>query len=257
VKLLLGLLGLLGLTAVGLPLLVVAEVATHPWLAVGMLTTPVQVHDTRPAAVQAGVPAGQWSQALGAAQQSTCHVSPEDLAAIAVLHLADTSLTAVASQLCSQGYGADRSRALAMFDASSFGFADAVARRAATLASPDVVQMAQRWLGVPYVFGGCSTGGVDCSCLVQRVFQALGLNLPRTAAEQYAATARVPRDQLQPGDLVFFADTYTPGVSHVGIYIGGGKQINAPTEGQVVSIQPVFEGYWGAHYFGGGRVLRP
>jgi cell wall-associated NlpC family hydrolase len=256
VKLLLGFLGLLGLTAVGLPLLVVAVVATHPWLAVGMLTTAVQVHDNRPVAVQAGVPPSQWSQALDAARQSTCHVSAEDLAAIALLHPADP-LIAIASRLCEQGYGADRNGALASYDNNSTGFAVAVTRKAATLVPPDVVQMAQRWLGVPYVFGGCSTGGVDCSCLVQRVFQALGTNLPRTAAEQYNATARVPPDQLQPGDLVFFANTYMPGISHVGIYIGGGKQINAPTEGQTVSIQPVFEGYWGAHYAGGGRVLRP
>jgi cell wall-associated NlpC family hydrolase len=55
---------------------------------------------------------------------------------------------------------------------------------------------------------------------------------------------------------VFFANTYMPGISHVGIYIGGGQQINAPTEGQRVSVQPVFEGYWGAHFVAGGRVSR-
>ena len=68
---------------------------------------------------------------------------------------------------------------------------------------------------------------------------------------------RVTQDQLQPGDLVFFARTYADPhdwVTHVGIYIGDGLQINAPTEGQVVSIQPVFSGFWGAHYAGGGRV---
>lgn len=109
---------------------------------------------------------------------------------------------------------------------------------------------------MPYLFGGCSTSGVDCSCLVQRVYQSLGANLPRTAAEQYAATTRVSRDQLQPGDLVFFANTYMPGISHVGIYIGDGRQINAPAEGQTVSIQSVFDGYWGAHYVGAGRLSR-
>jgi cell wall-associated NlpC family hydrolase len=95
---------------------------------------------------------------------------------------------------------------------------------------------------------------VDCSCLVELVYQHLGINLPRTAADQYAATSRLTRDQLQPGDLVFFANTYMPGISHVGIYIGNDQQINAPTEGQPVSVQPVFEGYWGAHYAGAGRV---
>lgn len=123
-------------------------------------------------------------------------------------------------------------------------------------ADSDVVRIAQRWVGVPYLFGGCTTGGIDCSCLVQRVYQAVGRSLPRTAAEQYAATARLNRDQLEPGDLVFFANTYMPGISHVGIYVGGGQQINAPAEGLLVSIQPVFEGYWGAHYLGAGRVRR-
>jgi cell wall-associated NlpC family hydrolase len=68
---------------------------------------------------------------------------------------------------------------------------------------------------------------------------------------------RVPLEQLQPGDLVFFARTYADPhdwITHVGIYVGGGLQINAPTEGQVVSIQPVFSGFWGAHYAGAGRV---
>jgi cell wall-associated NlpC family hydrolase len=120
----------------------------------------------------------------------------------------------------------------------------------------DVIQSAQQWLGVPYSFGGCSPRGVDCSCLVQLVYRAVGVNLPRVASDQWNATARLSREDLQPGDLVFFANTYMPGISHVGIYVGGGQQINAPTEGQSVSIQPVFSGYWGAHYAGGGRVRR-
>ena len=120
----------------------------------------------------------------------------------------------------------------------------------------DVIAQAETWLGVPYRFSGCSRNGVDCSCLVQLVYRAVGVNLPRVAADQYAATDRLARDELAPGDLVFFANTYMPGISHVGVYLGGGLQINAPTEGQVVSVQPVFGGYWGAHYAGAGRVRR-
>jgi cell wall-associated NlpC family hydrolase len=139
----------------------------------------------------------------------------------------------------------------------STDYASAVITIAASLTVGfDAVEAAQHWLGVPYLFGGCSTNGVDCSCLVQLVFRGLGVNLPRTAAEQFAATARVSPDALQPGDLVFFANTYMPGISHVGIYIGSGRQINAPVEGQPVSIQPVFDGYWGAHFAAGGRVIR-
>jgi cell wall-associated NlpC family hydrolase len=115
-----------------------------------------------------------------------------------------------------------------------------------------VVQLAQTWLGVPYVFGGCSRGGVDCSCLVQNVYAAVGVHLPRVAVDQFNATTGVV--DPQPGDLVFFANTYEPGVSHVGIYIGNGLQINAPTTGYVVRVAPVFTGYWGSHYAGAHRV---
>lgn len=121
------------------------------------------------------------------------------------------------------------------------------------------VDVARRYLGIPYVFGGTNPAiGLDCSGLVQLVFRQLGVGLPRTAQQQYEATARVGRDALQPGDLVFFARTYADPhdwVTHVGIYIGDGLQINAPTEGQVVSIQPVFTGFWGGHFIGGGRPV--
>jgi cell wall-associated NlpC family hydrolase len=120
------------------------------------------------------------------------------------------------------------------------------------------VDVARRYLGVPYLFGGLDPArGLDCSGLVQLVFGQLGHALPRTAQQQYDATAHLGREQLQPGDLVFFARTYADPhdwITHVGIYIGGGQQINAPTEGQVVSIQPVFTGFWGDHFVAGGRV---
>jgi cell wall-associated NlpC family hydrolase len=123
--------------------------------------------------------------------------------------------------------------------------------------SSQPVEVARRYLGVPYVFGGSDpTVGLDCSGLVQLVFRQLGIGLPRTAQQQFDATPRIPRDQLQPGDLVFFARTYADPhdwITHVGIYIGNGQQINAPTEGQVVSIQPVFTGFWGDHFVSGGR----
>jgi cell wall-associated NlpC family hydrolase len=115
-----------------------------------------------------------------------------------------------------------------------------------------IVQIAQLWLGVPYVFGGCSRAGVDCSCLVQNVYAAVGIRLPRIAVDQFNAT--VPINDPQPGDLVFFANTYMPGVSHVGIYIGNGLQINAPTTGQAVSVASAVTGYWGAHFAGARRV---
>jgi len=122
------------------------------------------------------------------------------------------------------------------------------------------VDVARRYLGVPYVFGGTNPAiGLDCSGLVQLVFRQLGIALPRTAQQQYGATRRIARDELQPGDLVFFARTYSDPndwITHVGIYVADGQQINAPTTGQVVSIQPIFSGFWGAHFAGAGRVAR-
>lgn len=294
-KLLAGLLVCLIAVLLALPLMVGAVIATHPWLAVGALSGPIRAD---PSAVRAGVPADQWPLMVAAANQSSCHVSAEDLAAIAAIESnfgqnlfnpqsgafgygqfdSDTwraygtgnpndprdALPAMARTLCARGYAVNRTGALNSYGGcvtplclGSGDYAKSVTSKAASLSVPvEVVQVAERWMGVPYVFGGCSASGVDCSCLVQLVFRTLGVNLPRTAAEQFAATARVPREALQPGDLVFFANTYMPGVSHVGIYLGGGQQINAPTEGQAVSVQPVFDGYWGAHFVGGGRVNR-
>ena len=121
-----------------------------------------------------------------------------------------------------------------------------------------VIPIAETWLGVPYLFGGCSRQGVDCSCFTELVFAAIGVSLPRTAQAQWNATTRVDQSDLQPGDLVFFAHTYpsVDTITHVGIYLGGGMQINAPDTSQVVSIQPVFTGFWGAHFAGGGRPRR-
>lgn len=127
-------------------------------------------------------------------------------------------------------------------------------------AGSEIIDVARHYLGVPYVFGGTNpASGLDCSGLVQLVYRQVGIALPRTAQQQYEATGRVSRADLQPGDLVFFARTYADPhdwVTHVGIYIGDGLQINAPTEGKTVSIQPVFSGFWGEHFTSGGRPRR-
>jgi peptidoglycan DL-endopeptidase CwlO len=111
-----------------------------------------------------------------------------------------------------------------------------------------VVGIAMRYLGVPYVWGGASPSGFDCSGLVMYVFAQIGVSLPHSSYAQYGMGAPVAMSQLQPGDLVFFA-----GASHVGIYIGGGQFIHAPHTGDVVKISSLTG--WYASTFAGGRRI--
>lgn len=126
-------------------------------------------------------------------------------------------------------------------------------------AGSDVVALAYSQLGMPYVWGGASPQtSFDCSGLVQWVYGQVGVPLPRTAQLQYNATERVAPSDLRVGDLVFFEHTY-PGerITHVGLYVGGGRMLNAPTTGDVVREMPIFDDpYWRAHYAGAGRVRR-
>ncbi len=100
------------------------------------------------------------------------------------------------------------------------------------------VAIASRYFGVPYRYGGTSPRGFDCSGLTQYVYAQLGVNLPRTAAQQYGAVRRVPRSQAQPGDLVFFFGGGS--ISHVAIYAGGNMMIAAPRSGTVVRKQEIY-----------------
>lgn len=99
------------------------------------------------------------------------------------------------------------------------------------------VAFAYRALGLPYVWGATGPHAYDCSGLTQAAWKAAGVSLPRTTYTQISAGTRVPRSQLRPGDLVFFYS----GISHVGLYIGGGRMIHAPHPGAPVRIAPVSE----------------
>lgn len=133
------------------------------------------------------------------------------------------------------------------------------ARAAVTVVVPSsfgdrVAAQAQRYLGVPYVYGGATPAGFDCSGLVQYVFAQLGVSVPRDATDQYYAGQPVARADLQPGDLVFF-DT-EGGISHDGIYIGNGEFVNAPAPGQFVEVDNLYNPYWQATFIG-ARALGP
>lgn len=154
-KLLALVLGVLGLGVLGLPLMVVAVVATHPWLAVSALTSHVEVVVPTPVVV-AAPPAAPLPVTVG-----------RDLSG--------------------------------------------------------AVDIARSWLGTPYLWGGCTRRGVDCSCFVHNVLAQFGINTPRTTVEQIRWATQVSRDQLQVGDIVFFNDTCRgcgANPTHEGLYIG-------------------------------------
>jgi cell wall-associated NlpC family hydrolase len=114
-----------------------------------------------------------------------------------------------------------------------------------------VVSIAMQYLGVPYVWGGASPSGFDCSGLVMYVYAQVGVSLPHYTVAQYdyPNAVSVPRDQLEPGDLVFFA-----GLGHVGIYVGNNEFIHAPHTGTVVSIDSL-SGWYSSEFAGARRIL--
>jgi len=114
-----------------------------------------------------------------------------------------------------------------------------------------VVAIAMRYLGVPYLWGGASpVTGFDCSGFVMYVYAQVGISLPHNAALQYGYGIPVPKDDLQPGDIVFFNN-----LGHNGIYIGGGQFIQSPRTGDVVKISSLSEPWYAATYVGARRLL--
>ncbi|MFB4299438.1 NlpC/P60 family protein [Actinomadura sp. NTSP31] len=102
-------------------------------------------------------------------------------------------------------------------------------------------------LGKPYSYGATGPGSYDCSGLTMKAWAAAGVNITRTTNSQWAAVKHVSQSNLQPGDLVFFS-----GLSHVGMYVGGGKFIHAPHTGDVVKISSL-SGYYTSNFYGAGR----
>jgi peptidoglycan DL-endopeptidase CwlO len=113
---------------------------------------------------------------------------------------------------------------------------------------PAAAQLALQYLGVPYLWGGATPAGFDCSGLVMYVYAKLGVSLPHYAAAQYQLGVPVPRSDLQPGDLVFFS-----GLDHVGIWLGGNQFVDAPQTGDVVKIETLSS--WYANTYVGARRI--
>ena len=116
-----------------------------------------------------------------------------------------------------------------------------------------LLNIAMRFGGVPYVWGGETPEGFDCSGFVQYVFRQIGINLPRTDDVQYELGRKVLQSELQAGDLVFF-ETYEPGASHNGIYVGDGNFIGA-NSGTGVAVASLASPYWSTRYLGARRLF--
>jgi cell wall-associated NlpC family hydrolase len=126
-------------------------------------------------------------------------------------------------------------------------------RQSVTNKASELVVNAMGFLGVPYKWGGNSAEtGFDCSGFVRAIYeQSVGLLLPRKAEQQAAATQKIEKTDLKPGDLVFF-NTMRRAFSHVGIYIGDGKFIHSPRAGSEVRVESMGLSYW-QHRFDGAR----
>ncbi|WP_425060796.1 hypothetical protein SCACP_15460 [Sporomusa carbonis] len=118
-----------------------------------------------------------------------------------------------------------------------------------------IAGLAQEYLGVPYVWGGSSAAGFDCSGFTYYVYSRQGIFLPRVADDQYNFGRRIPLADIQPGDLVFYS-TYAPGPSHVGIYVGNGQFIHASSGAGQVTLTAMSKPYYQARFLGAFRVVR-
>lgn len=121
-----------------------------------------------------------------------------------------------------------------------------------TSVTSSIVDYAKQFIGTPYVYGGSSPSGFDCSGYTSYVYKQFGITLPRTSSSQYNYVAKVSRNELKPGDLVFFG---SGSVSHVGMYIGNNQFIHSPSSGKTVCIESMGSSYYTRNYIGAGRVF--
>ncbi len=170
-------------------------------------------------------------------------------------------IPAMGRYLVANGAPADLRRALYAYN-HSWAYVEKVLAYAAAYGYVDpssiparAVELARSRIGAPYVWGAAGPDAFDCSGLVLWVYRQLGLQVPRTAQQQFEWAVAIEPSQLQPGDLVFYENTYpSPDrITHVGIYIGGGAVVMATNTGDYVREVPLSDPYWSAHFVGAGR----
>lgn len=121
----------------------------------------------------------------------------------------------------------------------------------------EIVAIAKRYLGTPYVYGGTTPSGFDCSGFTSYVYKKYGYPINRTASAQMSNGSKVSKANLQPGDLVFFKSPSRPSAAagHVGIYVGNGNFIHSPNSNSYVKISPLSSSYYAKNYCGARRVV--
>jgi cell wall-associated NlpC family hydrolase len=120
---------------------------------------------------------------------------------------------------------------------------------------PQVAQLAQEYVGSRYVWGGTGPYGFDCTGFVQFIYGQFGVSLPRNEAGQLASGTPVGADELLPGDVLVFANTYRRGLSHVGIYLGEGRFVHAADEAHGVTVSNLWDSYWSPRFVSGSRAI--
>jgi len=119
----------------------------------------------------------------------------------------------------------------------------------------DLATFAEQYVGSPYRWGGASPAGFDCTGFVMWVYSQFGVSLPHNEAGQLASGDRISADDLQPGDVLVFANTYRAGLSHTGIYVGNGEFVHAADERHGVTVSALWDGYWATRLVGAARAL--
>ncbi len=126
----------------------------------------------------------------------------------------------------------------------------------ANSAGDRVVQIAEQFLGLPYVYGGSTPAGFDCSGFTSYVFKQLGYNLYRSSYQQINNGIPVSKSELQPGDLLLFKRQGAERIHHVGIYVGNGMMIHSPQTGDVIKYTSIVTGYYNNCYYAARRIVR-
>ena len=210
------------------------------------LQAAVQAEQERRAAAEAARAAAQEQARQAAAAKATQDAAAKQAAA--AQRAATTTAPRAGSTVAPKAPRAATPRAPAAPKAPAAPVAPPAPISSPNARAGVAIAAAQSVMGTPYKWAGSTPAGFDCSGLTSWAWAKAGVSLPHSSGAQYAATQRVPIDQLQPGDLVFFGSP----IHHVGLYIGGGQMIDSPHTGAVVRVASIYR--MGGGFIGGGRV---